>query len=179
MQSIIRILKALQNLIITYYKKIYLFHEAIKKKNLIFHLKEDLTNRKPAQYQSHTVIQQPETGKNALNQQACPQCACAIPAKVTGSYIHRLKAGQTLKLSQQSIKMCMHIYVSIHINVHRMSFWEHSITIFKIASYHEHTVLLKQSRGKLLGTIIFFLKIVALVGTHSQKVCKNMHVKTL
>lgn len=48
-----------------------------------------------------------------------------------------------------------------------MSFLEHSIMIFKNAYYHEQMVLLKQSRGKLLGTIIFFLKIVALVGTHS------------
>lgn len=68
-----------------------------------------------------------------------------------------------LKLSKQSIKIYMHIYISINIIMHKMDFWEHSMITFK----YVHMVLLKYPSRKLLRKIFSFLKIVALVETCS------------
>lgn len=68
-----------------------------------------------------------------------------------------------LKLSKKSIKIYMHIYISINIIMHKMGFWERSMMMFK----YVHMVLLKYQSRRLLRKIFSFLKIVALVETCS------------
>lgn len=68
----------------------------MKKKNIIFHLEKEVTNRKAA----HIGTQQPAAEKNLSNQ---VKPVLSVLAEVTGSYIRRLKGGQTLQTHKEPL----------------------------------------------------------------------------